>query len=85
MFTEAEVAMAPVRNGGAEGTTGGPSESWGRALACSTFCICLLDTSSPESPRSPLGSLSCQRHLGHQLEGCDSLKCKGFSTALDTQ
>lgn len=45
----------------------------------------MLGTSSPESPQSPLGSLFCQRHLGHQLEGCDSLKRKGVSTALDTQ
>lgn len=35
MFTEAEVAVAPIRNGGAEGTSGGPSKSCGRALACS--------------------------------------------------
>ena len=32
MFTEAEVAVAPVRNGGAEGTSGGPSKSCGELL-----------------------------------------------------
>lgn len=29
MFTEAEVAVAPVRNGGAEGTSGGPRKACG--------------------------------------------------------
>lgn len=63
-----------VGNGGAVGVVTGPVESFGRALACSIFCICskVSPVRAVPPPRiqqvSPWKCILAEM-LGHQLEG----------------
>ena len=69
MFTEAEVAMAPVRNGGAEGTTGGPSESCRRALAAVLSASACLIPPPKNLPGLPWEVYPARDTWGTSLKG----------------